>query len=614
MERHKSEFALVSAIPAHRAVPVSWPGRVLYRPDARSIALALALVASLWPLGRADAQESDGAASAGSTELVQPSLGGTGQASDAGSDNSGAPSDDPGFAQGSSGTFAFNSGFRGDCRSPGLASGAGGGLVTPTQAIVSDSGSRYVQVSLGASETYTDNLNRDPSGQEESDFITEFAPRFDACASSGRIQGVLSYTPQFVLYANNSEFNDIYNTISGQTTMDIWPGHFYLDADTRYGQSVVDPSINYSQSNTLAPGNQTTTWTSNISPYAVQSFGPVGTAVLRYRYGKVLYDDDDVPDSTINGAYLTVTSPPGRGRLSWTADAQTQKVERDGGDPRRFFAGFDDGDPTQPVFAQDDDARDRRTTYFDRASLELGYQATRLIKLIAIGGVEDDYQEDGTNDRWSSEFWSAGARVGTQRNTIEARVGHRFYGTSYFLSASHRGPLFNASVSYDEQPTTAGLNALNNNGRSGSIPGAALGVPVESQFDRGTFVEKRVSAQVGFDMARTSTGLTVYRRDREYVASGIENETYKGASLETRYQLQPRLTLVPAASWQNREPTGDGRFGDGYDTYETGVTLIRDISRTSQGAIGYAHAWRDSDRSGSDYRENRVTLQFLKTF
>lgn len=617
MEQQKSEWAFVPAVRIDRAVAMLG-GRLESRClEPRSIAIALALAAALWPLSHASAQESDGDATGGSPDLVQPSLGGAGQPggeSTADGEPSGA---DLPFAQGSSRTFGFTSGFRGNCAAASSTGDVADGLAAPVKILSApnSSGSRYIQMSLSASETYTDNLNREPSGEEDFDFITEVAPHFDACAGSGRIRGQFGYTPQFVLYANNSEYNDIYNTVVGRTTVDLLPGHLYLDADTRYGQTVVDPSISYSQSNSLAPGNQTATWRSNISPYAVQSLGPVGTAVLRYRYGKVLYDDDDVPDSTINAGTLTVTSPPDRGRLSWTADAQTQKVERGGGDARRFFSGFDDVEmgPEEPIF-DDHEGSDRRTTYFDRASLQLGYQATRLAKLIAIGGIEDDYQEDGTNDRWSSPFWSAGMRVGSERNAVEARVGHRFYGQSYFLDAWHRGRILNARLSYDEQPTSAGLNSLNGNSGFGSIPGAGRGAPVESRFDRGTFVEKRITAQVGFDTARSSSGLTVYRKRREYVASSIEDESYKGASLETRYQLGPRTSLIPAASWQNRESNGDGRFGGGYDTYETGVTVARAVNPSSQVAAGYGHAWRDSERRNSDYRENRVTLQYFKNF
>ncbi|GAB3678533.1 TIGR03016 family PEP-CTERM system-associated outer membrane protein [Salinisphaera aquimarina] len=574
--------------------------------------MVVALSAMIWPFDRAVGQETDSAAAAAPEGVVPTSTSSDSGQSTVGVDEGGA---NP-LQTESSRTFDFISGFRGDCQSY-FSSDLTGGPAAPLPVLSGPrrSAGRYTQLSLTASETYTDNLNRDPSDQAVSDFITEISPRLDACASTGRVHGRLSYSPQFVLYAHNSEFNDIYNTVEGETTVDLWAGHLYLDADTRYGQTVVDPSISFSQSNSLSPRNQTATWSSNISPYAIQSLGPVGTALLRYRYGKVLYNDNDVPDSTINAAYLNITSPPDRGRLSWTADVQTQKVERSGGDARQFFRGFDNVDPDQPLF-DDVDNDNSDTSYFDRASLELGYQLSRTLTILAQGGVEDDYKDDGTNDRLSQPFYSGGFRWASGYNTLEAHVGHRFYGQSYSASVSHDGPVADASISYDEQATSAGLNALNGNGfGTGSIPGASLSGPVESRFDRGVFVEKRVTGRVGIDMARTSTGLTVYRRVRNYQSGDASDETYNGASVETRYQVTPRTSLIPAVRWQNRESNGDNTdFGGGYNDYETGVTLARAVSRSSQAAVGYAHAWRNGERRNSDYKENRVTLQFFKNF
>lgn len=104
------------------------------------------------------------------------------------------------------------------------------------------SAGRYVQASVSGSETYTDNLNLD-SNHRQSDFVTTVAPRIDACSSTGRIRGQASYQLEGVVYANHGQYNDVYNDLQGSTTIDLIENHLYLDADTEYGQQVIDLSL-----------------------------------------------------------------------------------------------------------------------------------------------------------------------------------------------------------------------------------------------------------------------------------------------------------------------------------------------------------------------------------
>ncbi|MES1925735.1 TIGR03016 family PEP-CTERM system-associated outer membrane protein [Salinisphaera sp. T31B1] len=511
--------------------------------------------------------------------------------------------------------LSFQPGFGQGCATSDLSYNAfgGGSIATPLRYAPSPVGSRgrYVQASVAASETYTDNLNRDPGDRAMSDFVTSVAPRIDACSSTGRVRGELSYQLQGLVYANNSRYNDVYNDISGKTTLSLIENRVYLDADTRYGQTVVDPGFGYAQSNSLSPNrNKTSAWVSNISPYVNQSLGPVGQALLRYRYGRSVYGDADVPESTVNAVYLNVVSPDTAEPLSWRGNVVTQRVERTGGNQARFFRDnqLDGGD----TFTSDG-SDPSRTTYFDRASLELGYQVTQSIRLLGEGGVENDYSNpDGSIDRYSEPFWNAGIRWTSARNSLEARYGHRFYGSTYSLSARRTGRVMDARIEYREEPTTQGLNTLNGAGAIGGGGGLGgfngAGGPTTSLFDRGVFVQKSWSAAVDFNSALTTTTITGFRQKREYQQVDDDNETYQGVDIRTRYDFTPRMALTPQASWQTRDGNGDFR---GYDSYDAGVALERALSRSSQAAIGYAHSWRDGT---SEYHENRIAIQFQKSF
>ena len=472
---------------------------------------------------------------------------------------------------------------------------------------------RFFRLSLGASETYTDNLRLAPDGEETSDYITQISPRVDACAASGRIRGELAYQMQGVVYAHNSRYNDIYNNIAGNTTMELLAGRLFLGADTSYGQTVVDPSLSYSRSNLLRTDNSTSAWVSNISPYYLQPLGPLGDATLRYRYGRTVYGDSDIPESRLQGVYFDLFSPPTSQDWSWHVNAFTQRVRRSGGNAGNFFDGVDfndgffdeNGQPVDPVDFYDD-TPNSRTTYFDKATLDLGYRLSPTLQLLALGGLEDEYEPDGTNDRLSSPLWNVGFRWDEPTRFLEARIGHRFFGTSYYLSAGLRGRILDASVTYTEEPSTQDLNQLNRNAR---VQNTAFPEPTTSVFERLVFVEKEVavSAAVRTGLARTT--VTAYHQRREYIDAIPEDELF-GAAAQLDYQLRPRTALVPAASWEHRT----SRLGVETDVADVGISAVRTVSRTLQVALGYSHAWRSADNSETEYDENRVVLQVMKYY
>lgn len=589
----------------------------------RAACALLAVPAFCFPLA-VHAQDGDGGSTGGASSGASGAQGGDseGAAAASGGANPFARLFGGGDASGLLGMsgLAFRPGFGGGCVAAAGFSGAGEPGVYESLELTSASAGndgRYAQLSVSASETYTDNLNQEPDDEATSDYITAVSPRLDACSQTGRIRGQLSYQLEGLIYANNSQYNDVYNDIQAETTIELVPGRFYLDADTRYGQTVVDPSINFSASNSIRPDqNKTTAWVSNVSPYLVQSLGPVGQAMLRYRYGYSDYGDRDVPDSTVQGVFLNITSPEARQPLSYQFSALTQRVERSGGDESRFFESFPEELQDSPLLPDEEALERDRTTYFDRVMLDLGYRLTPTLQLVGAGGLENRYNRDGTTDRLEEPFWNGGFRWDSARNSLEARVGDRYYGTSYEFSASHDGRLFDTRVGYDEETTNQALNTLNGGGSIGSSGGGlggfgGFGGTTTSQFDRGVFVQKQLSASIDFDTALTETRLTASRQEREYQDSDEPDETYKRLDLETRYNVTRRMTFVPRARWQNRE--GSSRGGE-YDTYAVGTSLIRSLTPTSQGAVGYVRSWRDDDSDASEYEENRIVVQFRKSF
>lgn len=482
--------------------------------------------------------------------------------------------------------LAYQPGFHGctsDTRIKGMTGGLRTDLVTGAR-LPQEQQDRYIRYGLTVGESYSDNVGLDPDDEADSAWVTQVVPSVEACAGGGRIKASLDYQLQALYYAGSDESNEIYNNLSAATTMEVLPGHFFLSADTSYGQTLINPSATFADNNLLRPGNRTSAWVTNISPYWFQSLGPLGQATLRYRYGRTEYGSSDVSDYTLHGAYFNLSNPPTNTQWSYQLNVATQRLERD--------------DVNAVTVTADDDG----VTHFDSATLQLGYQLTDSLQLLAMGGVEDDYQADGDVDRWGSAIWNVGFRWASPTNALEAHYGERAFGSSWSLEATHQAPLFDVTVAYEEDTTAAGLNRLN---RGNVAAGGSFAGPLAPIRDRGVYVSKRLSATLAFDTERTHITLRGYDESREFLTSDEPDEDVYGADLAVRYQLGVRTTLLPRIRWEHHNLGGDES-----DIAEIGMGAAYSLTPSSQVSASYSHSWRDGETEAGSYDENLVAAQY----
>jgi hypothetical protein len=492
--------------------------------------------------------------------------------------------------------LAYQPGFNG-CAPRALISTVGGfrTALEPLPSATPKKNGRYLRFGLTAGETYTDNVALAGDDNAKTAWVTQLVPSLSACANSGRIRGSLDYQLQGLLYADSNETDKVYNHVAADTTIEVLPGHLFLAADTTYGQTVINPEDVFSHNNLLRPGNRTSAWISNVSPYWFQPLGFLGNATLRYRYGRAQYGRSSVSNYTLNGASFHLASPRSNPVWSYQINARTQRVKRDNvpASRRRFFLNNNKGD----------------VTYFDRAMLQLGYQLTPSLQLLAAGGAEDDYHRDGSNDRLGSAVWNVGFRWSSPRNALEARYGKRSFGSYYSVEATHRAQAFNLRLAYREDRTMAGLNQLDR-GSNGAL--GAFRSPLAPIRDRGVYVRKRWSGRVAFHASRTKTTLTAYRESRDYLTTDEPNEKVYGARLDIHYRLGARTALLPRVRYRHQD-YGKRDQDDGKNRaniIDAGVGLTYLVTPSSQAAVSYSHAWRDGETRAGSYDENRVTVQY----
>lgn len=497
--------------------------------------------------------------------------------------------------------LAYQPGFHGCAPSVRAGSSSGlGGPLTPMPEVPAQARNRYFRYGISVAETYTDNVELASEGNEEGAWVTQVVPSLQACADGGRIKGSLDYQLQAMYYANESDPLEIYHDVSGATTIEVLPGHLFLAADSSYGQTIIDASRAYSNSNVVRSNNRTSAWITNISPYWFQQLGPVGHATLRYRYGRAEYDSDRVSDYTLHGVYFNLGSPREYTTWSYQLSISSQRMENEA-IPNTATAGVN-GDETE-------------VNHFDSAMLRVGYNVTDAFQLFAVGGAQNEYQRDGSVDRYGSALWSVGFRWASLRNSLEASVGHRAFGSTYSVAIRHEGEGFNAALTYDENQTAPGLQQLNplnqfNNGTS-SVPNVRPGQLGEEDLlgDRGVYVRKRLTGAISLEGTRTQTTFEAYYGSREYVTRDVSDKDVYGGSVSLSYELGVRTQLNSRLGLEYQE-TDQEKFRVG----EAGVGATYQLTSSSQAGLSYSHRWRDGESGNDSYDENRFMVRYSRFF
>ncbi|HEX5352528.1 MAG TPA: TIGR03016 family PEP-CTERM system-associated outer membrane protein [Rhodanobacteraceae bacterium] len=385
-------------------------------------------------------------------------------------------------------------------------------------------------ITLG--ELYTDNLKLAASDQpKQTSFITEIQPFIKTAYSSPRFSGLLNYTLTGYVYAGHSGGDQLAQNLDAMGTLTIAPQHLFLDGTAVYGRQIINNELPAGAGTFFLNNNRANVAMATLSPYWVQQLGNVGTMILRYTRGRVMYNRRGIPDRTgnplagipditSNAVQFSVVSPKNE-TWGWHLNYSQQQLDPDFGPGIQF------------------------------ASAELGIsrQLGPNTRLLVDGGKENNYLPDGTVDHLGADFWDAGFEWANTLDSLRVLVGHRFYGHSAQFSWTHTAALLTTTLSYEEQPTDLNQQLLGQN------PGQLVTSPVLgiSQFpslaERRVYLMKRATASAAYTMPHGNLRLTLYDESRDYFLSG-DREKVANANLSWLFYLGPFTTLTPTVGWQ----------------------------------------------------------------
>jgi uncharacterized protein (PEP-CTERM system associated) len=172
--------------------------------------------------------------------------------------------------------------------------------VVPLQAYDPNAPAVVIRPSLSLGETFTDNVNYIHSPRNFA-AITQLGGGLAASVDTPRLQAVATGQANGSIYlpSSNSTLNQIFGSLYANGHATVYPGLFFVDAQSSVTQSTTLPGFGFQNLSTLPRNQQTQQFITNVSPYLVKSFGGVADTQLRYTF-----------NSTNYGGNTTVTSSP----------------------------------------------------------------------------------------------------------------------------------------------------------------------------------------------------------------------------------------------------------------------------------------------------------------
>jgi hypothetical protein len=418
---------------------------------------------------------------------------------------------------------------------------------------------------VDAAIQYVANLELVANGQPQVDMAgLELAPGFYASYSTRSVTAAIDYSLISRSW-EESDYDDVSHDLAANGQWFAVPEWFSILGRASYSDSIIDPrdGLNYGGLGIFGPGNLTEIATAGITPLLQHRFN-VWEFSAEYNYGRVWYLDEgkgqplvgfvDNQDSEDESARLSVGTADEASKLSARVFYDWERSE------------FDQALPYE----------------YERAGLEAGYRIGRTWTVLGDVGRESDLDASTTEGGLDEDFWSAGFRWDpTDRTSVEARAGERFFGNSYLFLFGHRARLLEFDASYTEQPTVEtrllSLGEFQPGELPPGLPEAGLG-----RVNSTPFISKESRAAITAKGSRTSVSLTGYLYDRDYVRNLLGDETRTGVGLDVTRQLASNLSVDLSAYYTDFETsatTADPAVFDPETYYDTGVTVR--LNRTS---------------------------------
>lgn len=350
---------------------------------------------------------------------------------------------------------------------------------------------------LEVRETYTDNLRLQPPGRERSEWITEIAPGFTLRNHGRRFKFDASYRFRYFAGLNDPDerVDRTQSQLGAILNAELVDNLLYFDGSASVSQQAISAFEPLPGDNAFS-NNRSEVRGYRATPSLRHSFG--NTAVVQLSYTHDLVDAGHNTVGTSEGDTLAFNLASGStfDTLGWNVQASRQQVDYE--------------------FAPE--------TTSTNGSVGVRYALGRTFALTANAG-HDEYDYQALGGKNGGRSWSAGFNwAPTSRTRVDASAGKRYYGSSYYLNASHRTRRTAWDLHYSDAVTTTRAQYL-----------------LPSTVDTAAMLDRLFAATVS-DPAQRQRAVEAYMRAAGLPPTLANNINY----FSNRYFLQKELRATSA--------------------------------------------------------------------
>jgi len=464
-------------------------------------------------------------------------------------------------------------------------------------------------------QTFTDNVDLDPSGEKESALITEVGPGIRLQADLARVRGALNASIQAERQSLNDSNTSVEGELAGTGTVEWLESLLFTDLSASISQERLDSGSGTSASRTNDT-NRRTVQTYSASPYVIQQLGRLAQAQLRYTAnisrieegddnGGDRFDraDEDASDTVQHVGTLSVTGGPAFGRYNWTFTAQASELNTSGD-------GTDDFGGVGGLGDDPDGDLSRR-----EVRLRNSYAILRGLSLIGDVGYQKLDSQDEV-DSFESVLWTAGFEWVPNRATrLFATVGKEDDDRTVTVEARHDiTERTRVTLSFDEEVATGQERLFTGLPQDpddlDDFDPRVDGFTIRDDVTRTRTLRATLDSQLG----RNSLGLeATYETEEEDAVDGDETEERLrfGARFARPLARDLRFSLngsYEASDFGGGAVTGTTDENIEDDDIEFNASLVYSGLQSIDLALDYAFSRRDSTREQDEFTENAVTL------
>ena len=255
--------------------------------------------------------------------------------------------------------------------------------------------------SLTLSETYSDNINLDTSGNEQGAFITEFSPGVVIRRETGKNILDLNYRMQNLYNSGGDDNVDVFHQLQFDSISEIVRNSLYLDLNGSIDQQNAT-NLRSSSDNLSGDRNRTNVFNYGVSPYWTPHLNGYVDGEVRFTYDNLSTDNSFASDSETFDYSVRLNSGRRFSRVSWFVDYNNRVEKREDGNNVKF--------------------RD--------SLLELRGHINRFYSVFTqIGYIKNSFQAT-TNENENGFFYTVGAEwKPSNRFRLEAGIGNNSFVT-----------------------------------------------------------------------------------------------------------------------------------------------------------------------------------------